>query len=401
MNTKKTDHGDIDLLTLIADDQGMISYRPSWNQFTGSINATILLQQIIYRWAKHGRQPFYKFSAPCSQPAYRQGDSWQEELGMSRKELENARRKIAISTQGELSSTALISYWRDRYHKTWYALNESLLIDLLGKIYATNQQKNVGIQSSLIMVNDDLPMHQTGISTNAQKGHQPMPKSDISTNAPFVQGVMHQTGTSTDAQKGHQPMYQTGIGTNAPKVQSYSRDNNKEDSKDYYKDNNNNIEPASAKVSNSVSRDAVPVAASSQILDWMGFNGRLTQKDGDPPPDVLLAWAYWVRVERDKLAAKGKNAVGIARAGWRRGDVPGGGWTSLARLWLEIDDSGRWDLIEAAEDAKYSGRIVLTRQLEEIGLSTGILDAFSLLWKRTNADIAPQDLMPNLEADHA
>ena len=43
-----------DLLALIADDKQQISYRPRWNAITGSVNATILLQQVIYRWVQKG-----------------------------------------------------------------------------------------------------------------------------------------------------------------------------------------------------------------------------------------------------------------------------------------------------------------------------------------------------------
>ena len=394
MKINRSDHVEVDLLALIADDQGMISYRPGWNKFTGSINATILLQQVIYRWVKHGRQPFYKFSAPCSQPAYREGDSWQEELGMSRKELENAKKKIAVSTQGNLADSALVSYWRDRYHKTWYALNEPLLVEKLGQTYPSSREKTVGIQASLDIVNDANPMHQTGISTDEPKVHQPMPKRGISANAPIVRPLMYQTGIGTNARNGVLPMHQTGIGTDAQKVRPYSRDNNKEDSKDYSKDNNKKIEPCIAQDEKSANQNGVAAVASSQILDWMGFNGRLVKQDGAPPTDVLLAWGYWVRVEGIALAEKGKNAVGIARAGWRRGDVPGGGWTTLARLWLELGDDDRWELIDAAEEAKYSGGLVLTRQLEELGLSGPILESFGRLWQATNGDVAPAGLMP-------
>ena len=68
----------------------------------------------------------------------------------------------------------------------------------------------------------------------------------------------------------------------------------------------------------------------ASILDWMGFNGRLTPKDANPSPAMLLAWAYWVKLEGPELKQQGKNAVGIARAGWRRGDVPGSGLFDLA-----------------------------------------------------------------------
>lgn len=141
----------IDLLQLIADDKSQISYRPRWNTFTGGVNATILLQQVIYRWVQKNRHPFYKFSRPCKSSYYRPGDSWEEELGMSRREFESARKKVAAKTQGNLTPTSLISYWTDRYHRTWYAANESLIIAELIKIYPEKSEAEVGIQGTLVM----------------------------------------------------------------------------------------------------------------------------------------------------------------------------------------------------------------------------------------------------------
>jgi hypothetical protein len=84
-----------DPIALLADDKEMITYRPKLNQLTGSVVATILLQQIIYRWVRSNRHPFYKFGAPCAHPNYKPGDSWQEEIGISRSELETALKKSA------------------------------------------------------------------------------------------------------------------------------------------------------------------------------------------------------------------------------------------------------------------------------------------------------------------
>lgn len=130
--------GRVSVLRLIADDTLMISYRPRWNQITGSVDATIFLQQVIYRWIHNGQKPFYKFAAPCAHRFYRAGDSWQEELGFSRREFDSARRLVAAATKGQIDPDALVSYWYDRGRKTWYALNERLLEIKLAVIYNDN-----------------------------------------------------------------------------------------------------------------------------------------------------------------------------------------------------------------------------------------------------------------------
>lgn len=109
-----------------------IAYYPNLNQLTGSILASLLLQQIVYWWESQDQQPFYKFSAPCQHRAYRPGDSWQEELGFTRTEFETARRRLGRKIQqGDEKSAlrlgSLVLYWTDRQRLTWYELNTPLL----------------------------------------------------------------------------------------------------------------------------------------------------------------------------------------------------------------------------------------------------------------------------------
>lgn len=124
----------INNIAFIQDDRNIITYRPRWNEITGSINATILLQQITYRWRG---KPFYKFYKPCPEhPEYRKGDSWLEELGMGRYEFYNARKAIGAQVDaGAPDETTFVSYWTDGYRRTWYFLNEKLLLEKLAEIY--------------------------------------------------------------------------------------------------------------------------------------------------------------------------------------------------------------------------------------------------------------------------
>ncbi|MAU01414.1 MAG: hypothetical protein CL608_30100 [Anaerolineaceae bacterium] len=123
----------IEWLSLSAETVGRtIAYHPNLNQVTGSVLASLLLRQIVYRWENNARQPFYKFSAPCQHPAYRTGDSWQEELGFSRTEFETARRRLGGkirqgAAKAKIRLENLILYWTDRERLTWYELNEPLL----------------------------------------------------------------------------------------------------------------------------------------------------------------------------------------------------------------------------------------------------------------------------------
>jgi len=125
------------VIKLIAQDRDLIIYRPNLRKITGSVLSTIVLQQILYWWNKNGEKPFYKFLAPCSHSAYRKGDSWTEELGLSEAEFRTAIRNIGFK-KGKIKKgiqneeDALIIYYKDHQGFTWYDVNiEKLEQDML------------------------------------------------------------------------------------------------------------------------------------------------------------------------------------------------------------------------------------------------------------------------------
>jgi biotin operon repressor len=130
-------------VALLSEDRDRISYRPKLNELTGGVLPTIMLQQILYWWAKSGRKPFYKFFAPCEHNDYRPGDSWQEELGFSRTEIENSLKRLGTKIKSGVSKTKslennIIIWWTDRTRKTFYQVNEALLEERLSEIYLCN-----------------------------------------------------------------------------------------------------------------------------------------------------------------------------------------------------------------------------------------------------------------------
>lgn len=132
----------IDIIDIIASDRTLITYRPKLNDLTGSVTATILLQQIMYWWAQKKR-PFYKFKEPCKHPDYRAGDSWTEELGFSRHEFNTALKKIGAKISRKLpreeaAQHALVFYWTDMSRKTWYEINEARLRLRLIQLYRSD-----------------------------------------------------------------------------------------------------------------------------------------------------------------------------------------------------------------------------------------------------------------------
>ena len=137
-------------IDLIAEDRSLITYRPSLNKMTGSVTATILLQQILYWESKSGGQ-FFKFKQPCRHKMYRDGDSWCEELAFSRREFDGGLKLIGCQrksddlikemnseekeTYRERLKTAFIIYWTDTDRKTWYIVQKATLGKALSALY--------------------------------------------------------------------------------------------------------------------------------------------------------------------------------------------------------------------------------------------------------------------------
>lgn len=154
-----------DPLYNLLDNTGRpITYWPFLRQLVGDINATLLLQQIIFWFINKKHEKFYKFVEPSSanHPAYREGDSWTEELQFSRDEYNVAIKKIGTRVRRHKVDTILgdtepvfgpdtdkrrkgkqilvnrahlVAYWREADNKMWFQLNERLLVNAIQALY--------------------------------------------------------------------------------------------------------------------------------------------------------------------------------------------------------------------------------------------------------------------------
>jgi hypothetical protein len=82
------------LLSII---KGSIPYIKELRPIAGSVTAVILWQQLDY-WFEKYPDGYYKFLSPpeSAHPSYKQGDSWEEELGFSKDEFRCAFDKIGV-----------------------------------------------------------------------------------------------------------------------------------------------------------------------------------------------------------------------------------------------------------------------------------------------------------------
>ena len=308
----------IDLLGLIADDRHVVTYRPRWNTFTGGMAPTVLLQQIVFWWVRSGRRPFYKFARPCAHRLYHAGDSWEEELSMNRRELENARGRIAARTRGEIEPTHLISYWVDAQRITWYALNESVLFQHLAALYPPGE---AGHQLTL--------MDETYIRSNGRNVHQPAAE------------LMDETYITANGRNVQQLMDETSITTDVPNVHPLITENK-----------TNQQRSPQTTTTPSAAQPAAAAAADplQHILDWINFDDALTPKERAAMTlSDLLAWAYWVKLKQVERGSRVYNPVGLVRHQWRKGQPPRADLQRLARGWLQLNNDGRARLLGRLE----------------------------------------------------
>jgi hypothetical protein len=126
-----------------------IPYRPELRGICGSVTATILFQQLEY-WFENQGGEFYKFLAPCpGHKNYKEGDSWQEELGFSDDEFRAAFDRIGKryrskkefnDDQDGHGKFMFVSYTDKRSGLTHYVRNaEAIKTTLANQVYCKSE----------------------------------------------------------------------------------------------------------------------------------------------------------------------------------------------------------------------------------------------------------------------
>jgi hypothetical protein len=125
----------------ISAQQYFVAYNPVLSQKFGSTTAAAIFQRFEY-WADkmkdyQGKQgAFYKFIDTCQHPCYKPGDSWCEELGISRKVFRNHFAKIGTAYKSKSDflkkkdpfEGKYFAYYQDcKTNKTIFVRNHALL----------------------------------------------------------------------------------------------------------------------------------------------------------------------------------------------------------------------------------------------------------------------------------
>ncbi len=144
------------IMRLFSNNDEVRLYRPILKRIAGSTNAAIFLSQLIYWSNINDHKWFYKFNGPCSHEDYREGDSWEEELLFSRKEVLTVKKNIVMTVGDTTKNKYLKEYGEDLYLEklqhdidnalvisyqtpnrlTYYKVNMVKINKLLSKLYA-------------------------------------------------------------------------------------------------------------------------------------------------------------------------------------------------------------------------------------------------------------------------
>ncbi|WP_162050165.1 hypothetical protein [Fluviibacter phosphoraccumulans] len=112
-----------------------IPYVKELHVIAGGVLGCLVMQQLDY-WFENHPEGFYKFLEPSDHPAYKIGDSWTEELGMSRHEFRTAFDKIGIRYKSKsdfdraddkFQGLFYCSYVDRRSNLTYYFRNHDLV----------------------------------------------------------------------------------------------------------------------------------------------------------------------------------------------------------------------------------------------------------------------------------
>jgi len=94
----------ISLLQLIEDNfPTNLGYTPKLKQIAGSIEAAIMLNEMIRLFNLNGCKPFFRFDQPCQNMLCEPGESWAEVLGYSKAEVTRAKSLISRKVSPKLA----------------------------------------------------------------------------------------------------------------------------------------------------------------------------------------------------------------------------------------------------------------------------------------------------------
>lgn len=97
-----------------------VCYYPELVTITESITAALMMSQLEFWFKTREGKSFYKFLEPCEHERYKEGDSWQEELGMSSSEIRSAFKKIGMPYKSKKAFKEAEDIFKGKYYASYY-----------------------------------------------------------------------------------------------------------------------------------------------------------------------------------------------------------------------------------------------------------------------------------------
>jgi len=128
---------------LLAKTARAIPYNGFLRPICKSVTSAILFQQLEY-WFDKQDDKFYKFLEPCKNTAYKEGDSWIEELSFSKDEFRGAfdnigvryssKKEYDLCPDDKFQGMFYLSYHDKIKGMTWYMRNNELIEKTINEI---------------------------------------------------------------------------------------------------------------------------------------------------------------------------------------------------------------------------------------------------------------------------
>lgn len=135
----------------LRDNSYYIKFYPKIKSTVGCEKATLILGRLEY-WFERYTSGFYKFIEPCSHPLYREGDSWVEEIGFSRKVFTKAfdligvryKSKSAFMQAADKFQGKLYASYHDRKtNQNYFVRNNEYASQFIKNLFKKEMRSNV------------------------------------------------------------------------------------------------------------------------------------------------------------------------------------------------------------------------------------------------------------------
>jgi len=160
-----------------------IPYIRELRPIAGSVTATLLWQQLDY-WFAQQPNGFYKFLESCQHAAYKEGDSWTEELAFTKEEFRTAFKKIGIVYKSKKDYDKAQNKFVNDVGKAFYFCSYHDKIKGLTWYFRNHQHTDKALDS--LIKQDDSPVNRESRFTEI--GNPDLQKTDQALDSLIKQG---------------------------------------------------------------------------------------------------------------------------------------------------------------------------------------------------------------------